>query len=114
MQNDLGVKPGDRVGLWLKNCPEFIPALFGILQTGAVVVPINNFLKPAEVSFILGDAGADVLITDATLAEGLPALIAARPGLKCVALQVEQFVSRQHRGRQAGPADRIGRRAIWP
>ena len=32
LQNELGLKPGDRVGLWLKNCPEFIPALFGILQ----------------------------------------------------------------------------------
>src|SRR5579872_767385 len=59
LQNELGVQPGDRVGLWLKNCPEFVPALFGILQAGGVVVPINNFLKPAEVSFILADAGAD-------------------------------------------------------
>src|SRR5437763_374529 len=27
LQHQLGLKPGDRVGLWLKNCPEFIPAL---------------------------------------------------------------------------------------
>jgi len=49
LQHGLSVKPGDRVALWLKNCPEFIAAVFGILHTGAVVVPVNNFLKPAEV-----------------------------------------------------------------
>jgi len=78
LQNGLGLRPGDRVGLWLKNCPEFIPALFGILQAGGVVVPINNFLKPPEVSYILADAGADLIITDATLAEGIKF---ERPGL---------------------------------
>ena len=34
LTRDFGVKPGDRVGIWLKNCPEFIPALFGILPGG--------------------------------------------------------------------------------
>ena len=29
-----GIKPGDRVGLWLKNCPEFVPALFSVLEIG--------------------------------------------------------------------------------
>src|SRR5678816_3176919 len=53
LQSNLGVFPGQRVGLWLKNCPEFVPALFGILAAGGVVVPINNFLKPDEVAFIL-------------------------------------------------------------
>src|SRR5689334_23528138 len=67
VKSKYGVKPGDRVGLWLKNCPEFVPAFFGILQAGAVVVPINNFLKPAEVNFILQDAGIDLLITDQEL-----------------------------------------------
>ncbi len=89
LQDRMGVKPGDRVGLWLKNCPEFIPALFGVLHAGAVVVPINNFLKPAEVSYILNDAGARVIITDAALAANLPALQAECPGLQCV--QVEEF-----------------------
>lgn len=89
LQHQLGVKAGDRVGLWLKNCPEFIPAMFGILMAGAVVVPINNFLKPIEVGYILGDAGAEVLITDAALAEALPELTATLPGLRC--LRVEDF-----------------------
>lgn len=57
LRDELGVKAGDRVGLWLKNCPEFVPALMGVLEAGAAVVPINNFLKPAEVSYILQDAG---------------------------------------------------------
>ncbi len=82
-----GVKPGDRVGLWLKNCPEFIPALFGILRTGAVVVPINNFLKPDEVGYILADAGVEVLITDTELGAHFPALSAARPPLKMLNIE---------------------------
>ena len=82
LQRQLGLKPGDRVGLWLKNCPEFIPALFGILQAGAVVVPINNFLKPDEVSFILKDAGIDMILTDSELSASFQVLRAARPALK--------------------------------
>ena len=67
LRPQFNLDPGDRVALWLKNCPEFIPALFGMLQTGAVVVPINNFLKPDEVAYILNDAGIDVIITDSEL-----------------------------------------------
>jgi long-chain acyl-CoA synthetase len=92
LQRRLGVKPGDRVGLWLKNCPEFITALFGILRAGAVVVPINNFLKPAEVSYILKDSGAEVVITDSALAAGLPALRMECPKLRCV--QVEELAGK--------------------
>jgi long-chain acyl-CoA synthetase len=82
LREQFGVNPGDRVGLWLKNCPEFIPSLFGTLKTGAVVVPINNFLKPNEVGFILQDAGIDLVITDAELAVHFEPLKAARPNLK--------------------------------
>jgi len=82
LQQNLGLKPGDRVGLWLKNCPEFILSFFGILQAGAVVVPINNFLKVDEVNFIIGDAGIDVLLTDTELGSHFRALAAARPQLR--------------------------------
>ena len=84
-----GVKPGDRVALWVKNCPEFVSSVFGILSAGGVVVPINNFLKPAEVSYIVNDSGANVLITEAELAAHFPALLAARPHLEI--FKVEEF-----------------------
>jgi long-chain acyl-CoA synthetase len=82
LRRRFGVQPGARVGVWLKNCPEFVPSLFGILHAGAIVVPINNFLKTDEVNYILNDAGIDVLITDTELGAHLPALRAARPALE--------------------------------
>jgi len=97
------VKPGDRVGLWLKNCPEFIPAFFGILNAGAVVVPINNFLKPAEVSYILADAGIDVLITDAELDPHSDALSKARPSLKIC--RVEAAINSESAGIEPPPVN---------
>jgi len=83
------VKPGDRVGLWLRNRPEFVPALFGILNAGAVVVPINNFLKPDEVCYILQDAGIKVVLSDGDLGAHFQALSAACPGLQL--FRVEDF-----------------------
>src|SRR5215510_5641941 len=89
LQDEFGVKPGNRIALWLKNCPEFVPALMGALRTGAVVVPINNFLKPDEVNFILRDAGADLLITNDELGTHSAALRVARPELRL--WHVEKF-----------------------
>jgi long-chain acyl-CoA synthetase len=82
LTQDFGVAPGDRVGIWLKNCPEFVPALFGILHAGGVVVPINNFLKPGEVQYILADAGITTLISDNSMADSLAALQSSNPGLR--------------------------------
>jgi len=82
LQHEFSVKPGDRVGIWLKNRPEFVPSVFGILGAGAVVVPINNFLKPDEVGYILNDAQIDLLITDTELAAHEAALTSHRASLR--------------------------------
>jgi long-chain acyl-CoA synthetase len=89
LQNNFGVKPGERVAIWLKNRPEFVAAVFGILHAGAVVVPVNNFLKPAEVNYILADGGIDVLVSDAELGLHFSELSVSRPQLKI--LKVEAF-----------------------
>ncbi len=91
LQSHLCVKPGDRVGLWLKNCPEFVVSVYGILQADAVVVPVNNFLKPAEVGYILNDAGIDLVITDVELGIHAEELKRLRPALKI--FQTEAFNS---------------------
>jgi long-chain acyl-CoA synthetase len=87
LRTHFGLNRGDRVGLWLKNCPEFISAFFGILDAGGVVVPINNFLKTDEVTYIVQDAGINVLITDAELGSHFRALTAAHPGLKLAKIE---------------------------
>jgi long-chain acyl-CoA synthetase len=82
LQNRFNVLPGDRVALWLKNRPEFVVALFAVLRIGGVAVPINNFLKAEEVSFILQDAGVRVLVTEGDLASAVPTLEARVTQLK--------------------------------
>ena len=78
------IKSGDRVALWLKNCPEFVSAVYGVLRAGGVVVPINNFLNPSEVGYIIGDAEVDIVITDDELAEKLTELNESHPSLQIV------------------------------
>jgi long-chain acyl-CoA synthetase len=89
----MGLRIGDRVAIWLKNCPEFVPAFLGILEAGGVVVPINNFLKTDEVSYILADGGINLLITDHELGTHHRALEHKRPELKI--LRVEEFEAKK-------------------
>ena len=58
-----GVQKGDKVALFLRNSPEFVYTIFAVSKLGAVVVPINTFLKEEELSYILEDSGSSVLVT---------------------------------------------------
>lgn len=57
-----GIKPGDRVALYLPNSLAYLQAFFGILRAGAIVVPFSTWLTPTEMSFCYADSGAKVLI----------------------------------------------------
>jgi len=57
-----GVKPGDKVGLLLMNCLEWLPLYFGILKTGAWAVPLNFRFTANEISKCMEVAQAKVLI----------------------------------------------------
>jgi len=61
-----GIKKGDKVALFLRNSPEFVYSIFAISKLGAIIVPVNTFLKEDEVSYILKDSGAVVLLASAT------------------------------------------------
>jgi long-chain acyl-CoA synthetase len=58
---ELGVKPGDRVGLFAPNCPEWHTADFAISGSGAVTVPVYFNESPDRLSYILNHCGAQVL-----------------------------------------------------
>ena len=59
-----GVGPGDRVGIWSFNSVEWIVALLGIFEAGAVLVPVNTRFKGTEAADILSRSHARVLVTN--------------------------------------------------
>jgi fatty-acyl-CoA synthase len=58
----IGVRRGDRVVLWLTNTPEWVVSHFACMRLGAVTVPVNTFMKPAEASYIITQSDARHLI----------------------------------------------------
>jgi acyl-CoA synthetase (AMP-forming)/AMP-acid ligase II len=78
---DLGLNKGDRVALFLPNCPEYEIAFFGACRVGAVPTPLNPSYKEREVRYQTNDAGARVLVTHESL---LPVVGAARDSLESV------------------------------
>ena len=79
-----GVRPGDRVAVLMGNRPEFVETVLAANRLGAVAVPLNFRLTGSEASYILGDAGARLLVVD-DLAAGL--------GRDTVALNAEPLVT---------------------
>ncbi len=62
LQHKCGVKKGDRVLLYMQNCPQFIISYYGILRANAVVVPINPMNLANELEHYITDSGASTLI----------------------------------------------------
>ncbi len=59
----LGVKPGDRVGLMLPNCPQFFIAEFGAWKLGAIVSPFNPTSTERELRGPICDHGIETMVT---------------------------------------------------
>jgi fatty-acyl-CoA synthase len=85
LQQECGVKRGDRVLLYMQNSPQFVLAYYGILRADAVVVPVNPMNMSDELRHYVKDTGARVAILAQDLyaqmapllADGLERLIVA-------------------------------------
>jgi long-chain acyl-CoA synthetase len=72
---ELGVRKGERVGIHLPNCPQFIIAYLATLSLGGVVVNMNPLYTTDEIRFIMSNTQMDTLITfDMVLPVVRPAL----------------------------------------
>jgi fatty-acyl-CoA synthase len=60
----LGVQAGDRVAFLSTNCHRLLEAYYGVLEAGAVLLPLNIRLAPSELGYILNDAGATILFVE--------------------------------------------------
>lgn len=76
-----GVRKGDRIGLYMQNCPQYLIAHYAVQMAGAIVTPLNPQYKSAEVEYQLDAAeakaivvGRDLYPTVAAVRDRLPAL----------------------------------------
>ena len=59
----LGVSPGDKVCLWLHNCPEWIHLVFAIARIGAILVPANTRFRTGDIEYLVRQGDCSTLIT---------------------------------------------------
>ena len=64
----LGARMGDRVAVFLPNCPQFYICFFGILKAGCVHVPVNPMFTRPELTYELNDTGARIVVAHDQLA----------------------------------------------
>ena len=88
----LGIGRGDRVAFLAFNCHRLLEAYYGVVQAGAVLLPMNVRLAGSEFEFILNDSGSRVLFFDPELKDAIAAI---RPRLETV----EHYVPLQPSGR---------------
>ena len=72
-----GVRRGDRVAVLMTNRPEFLESVLAASAVGAIAVPVNFRIAPAEAAYILQDSGASLVVTDPPLAPLAEAAVAA-------------------------------------
>jgi len=92
-----GVVKGDRVLLYMQNCPQYIISFYAILRANAVVVPVNPMNRSAELAWLIEDTGARVALCASELLDYILPL--QQQG------QVDQIVLTHYRDYLSQPTD---------
>jgi benzoate-CoA ligase family protein len=58
----LGLKPGDRVMMVVKDCPAFFYLFWGAIKAGIVPIPLNTMLRAADYAYIIDDSGCRLVV----------------------------------------------------
>jgi fatty-acyl-CoA synthase len=111
LHTDFGVGAGERVAVLAQNTTEIFEVQFACWRLGAIFVPLNWRLAPAELDYIVGDCTPRVLVHDADFAD-VATGVAERGGISGAspgaAARTEQPSTRTHCA--ARPATSLGRR----
>ena len=75
LQQELGLKKGDRVALMMPNLLQYPIALFGVLRAGMTVVNVNPLYTPRELEHQLNDSGASAIVIVSNFAHTLEKVV---------------------------------------
>ncbi len=92
-----GIVRGDRVAILLPNCTPFLLAYYASTKIGAICVPANPQLKPAELEYIWRDADIKMVFTVAPL---LPIVQAARTRIPALTTVISVNPAEEHQDRE--------------
>lgn len=62
----LGVRPQDKVMVYLPNCPQWVIAYYGAQRIGAVPVPVSPIYTPTEIEYLINDSGSETVVCQDT------------------------------------------------
>jgi len=88
----LGVGAGDRVALYLPNCPHYIIAYYAVVSIGGIVVPTNPLYNEKELAFQIKDSGATTLFTLDVLYPRVKQVMAAGQVARVIVGGIEDFL----------------------
>ncbi|MBT9458217.1 MAG: long-chain fatty acid--CoA ligase [Burkholderiaceae bacterium] len=108
----VGVQKGDRVALFMQNCPQYVAAFYAVNRADAVVVPVNPMNRSEEFKHYITDPQTKVVICGAELAAVVhEANTALSPETRAQQLLVSRYVDALPEG--APPAELMPPEAMW-
>jgi fatty-acyl-CoA synthase len=108
--HELGIRAGDRVGIWAPNCPEWTFTQYATAKLGAILVNINPAYRAHELEYVLNQAGVSTLVATPSFKTSDYAAMIAEVRPECPALRHVLLLGRDEwtgltgRGRHADPA----------
>jgi len=113
LRAELGLSPGDRVAILMRNRPEYLEALFGVWHAGLVAVPVNARLHRDEVAYILEHSEAAAVVTDAEHADDVHTLVGAVTALRTIVVAPGERWDRLTASTPMSLVDRRPEDAAW-
>jgi long-chain acyl-CoA synthetase len=109
-----GIRPGDRVALFMHNCTEYLECLYGIWWAGAVAIPINAKLHEKEAAWICSNAAASFAFVDRQTGSMLSEVRAELPiNFSLVDVEHDEFAQLRQTQSVALPATREMNDLAW-
>lgn len=94
LRGPLGLQPGARVALVMKNAPLYAELLYACWHAGLAAVPVNAKLHPKEIAYILDHSGASVAFVTPDLAEAVTSAKAdAQSPVRVIDVQTREFAA---------------------
>ncbi len=93
----MGIKKGDRIGLVMPNCPQFVIAQLGAWKAGAVVVPLNPLYTGGELTKLLNDCSVETVVVLTPFYEGLKEIQSETGVRRVIATNIKEYLSPSER-----------------